>query len=74
MFLNTLLAPLASGHAYLDPGSGSFIIQLVLAALLGGGFALKVYWKKVVALFKKDKGEEVEDPVEAVEENPQDGK
>jgi hypothetical protein len=31
---------------YLDPGSGSFILQILLAALLGGAYAIKVYWKK----------------------------
>lgn len=77
MFLNMLLSPLASGHAYLDPGSGSFIIQLVLAALLGGGFALKAYWKKIVGHFKKNNGEEMPENMEAVEvveENTPDGK
>ncbi|MEN6410173.1 MAG: hypothetical protein ABFD44_10750 [Anaerolineaceae bacterium] len=77
MFLNMLLSPLASGHAYLDPSSGSYIIQLALAALVGGGFALKVYWKKIVGHFKKNKGEDMPENMEAVEvvtENDQDGK
>lgn len=33
--------------AYLDPGTGSYIFQLLLAGLLGALFLLKVYWKKV---------------------------
>ncbi len=53
-----LLAPLARGHAYLDPGSGSMLIQVLLAALLGVGFAVKVYWRKIKALFSKNKGAE----------------
>jgi len=36
---------------YLDPGSGSFLLQLLLAALLGGAFAIKIYWKKIKVLF-----------------------
>jgi len=39
--------------AYLDPGSGSFILQLILAALLGGAFVLKSYWKKIVASIRR---------------------
>jgi hypothetical protein len=45
-------APVLSGHAYLDPGSGSFILQLLLAGLLGGLFIVKSYWQKIVAFFR----------------------
>jgi hypothetical protein len=38
-----LLSPEKIGHAYLDPGSGSFILQLLLAAILGGAFLLRSY-------------------------------
>lgn len=34
-------------HAYIDPGSGSYIIQIILAGVFGSLFALKLYWKKV---------------------------
>ena len=42
---------LETGNAYLDPGSGSFILQLILASLMGALFMLGVYWKKVKAFF-----------------------
>ncbi len=38
-------------HAYIDPGTGSYIIQVMIGGLLGAAFALKVYWKKVKAYF-----------------------
>ena len=41
-----LVAP-PPAHAYLDPGTGSYIFQLVAAALLGGMFALKLSWHRV---------------------------
>lgn len=41
--------------AYLDPGTGSLIIQILVASFLGGLFMLKVYWKKVKAWFKRNK-------------------
>jgi hypothetical protein len=50
--------------AYIDPGSGSYIIQVILAAVLGGLFAVKLYWKKIKSYFsnifskEKDKDDE----------------
>jgi len=47
-----------NAHAYLDPGTGSYLFQLLLAALLGGLFAIKLFWKKIKEfsknLFSKD--------------------
>jgi len=40
-----------NAYAYLDPGSGSYILQLVLAGLLAGSFAIKNFWKRVVSFF-----------------------
>jgi len=40
-------------HAYLDPGTGSYIFQIILAALLGGLFALKVFWARITGFFGK---------------------
>ncbi|MEW6083067.1 MAG: hypothetical protein AB1607_00580 [Chloroflexota bacterium] len=36
---------------YLDPGSGSFLIQLAIAALLGLGVALRASWGKIKGWF-----------------------
>lgn len=33
--------------AYLDPGTGSFIIQMLIATLLGLSFLFKAFWRKV---------------------------
>jgi len=53
---------------YLDPGSGSFILQVIVAALLGGGFAIKAYWKKIKALFVKTPPDEESDEEDTDEE------
>jgi len=37
---------------YLDPGSGSVILQVVLAAILGIGVFVKIYWGKIKSLFR----------------------
>lgn len=34
-------------HAYLDPGTGSYILQLAAAGLLASMFTLRMYWTKV---------------------------
>jgi hypothetical protein len=52
ILLMTLLFPF-SVQAYLDPGSGSYIIQVLLAALLGGLTALKLFWHKLFSWRKK---------------------
>jgi len=34
-------------HAYLDPGTGSYLFQIMLASLIGAAFAIKTYWIKI---------------------------
>ena len=36
---------------YLDPGSGSFLIQILIASLLGIGLALRASWGKIKGWF-----------------------
>lgn len=33
--------------AYLDPGSGSMLLQVLLAVLLGAGVAIKIFWRNI---------------------------
>lgn len=57
-----LLASSHDAHAYLDPGTGSYVVQLILAALVGAGFAVKIYWGKIKAFFSpSSKGQEKAD-------------
>lgn len=39
--------------AYIDPGTGSFVLQVIIGALLGVAFAIKSFWKNVKAFFAK---------------------
>lgn len=39
--------------AYLDPGSGSYLIQLLIGGVVGILFLLKVYWRRIVSFFKR---------------------
>jgi membrane protein implicated in regulation of membrane protease activity len=43
-------------NAYVDPGTGSFIFQAALGALLAVGVAVKVFWRRVARfLTRKDR-------------------
>jgi hypothetical protein len=40
-------------YAYIDPGSGSYLFQLLAATLLGGLYAVKIYWRGIVTFVGK---------------------
>jgi len=46
-----------SAHAYLDPGTGSMILQGVIAAFAIVSVVCKIYWNRLLRLFglRKDK-------------------
>jgi uncharacterized membrane protein len=50
-------------YAYLDPGTGSYMLQLLIGVLIGAAFAIKFYWKKIWSFLtnrrsKRQKNEE----------------
>lgn len=49
-----------SAILYLDPGSGSILIQLAVAALLGAGLFIRSQWAKIKKLLGMSSSE-VED-------------
>ena len=48
--------------AYIDPGTGSYIIQMLMAVFLGSLFVLKNFWKKagqmIARIFSKRPAED----------------
>jgi hypothetical protein len=60
------LSELPKTLAYLDPGAGSFLVQMLIAAFLGGGILLKVFWNR---LFGRNTKDDLEDGQEDTEEN-----
>ena len=42
-----------NSYAYIDPGSGSIILQAIIAAFAGAGTAITIYQKKVKLFFSK---------------------
>jgi hypothetical protein len=53
------LAPLAvvlqttSAHAYLDPGTGSMLLQGLLGGIAGGAVIVKIYWARIKSFFRR---------------------
>lgn len=40
----------SSAHAYLDPGTGSIILQVILGGFAGVALAGRLYWNKLLAI------------------------
>lgn len=40
-------------NAYIDPGSGSMMLQVLIAAVLGALTAVKIYWHKIKNFFSR---------------------
>ena len=43
------LALPGTAHAYLDPGTGSYLLQLLVGGFLGGLYAVKIFWGRIKA-------------------------
>ena len=56
-----ILIPPFKNHAYLDPGSGSFLLQLLIAGLVGAAFLVKGFWGKIIGLFRRGEREKDHD-------------
>jgi hypothetical protein len=59
-----LLMGYTSAYAYLDPGTGSMMLQVILGGVAAVGVAVKLYWHKLrvaIGLGKKEESEEDSD-------------
>jgi hypothetical protein len=59
--LNIYLGTTSSAWAYMDPGTGSMMLQLLLASIAGGLVVIKMYWYKIKKFFSRDKAPAQED-------------
>lgn len=48
-----IFAGTAPAYAYLDPGTGSLILQAVIGVIAGALMALRIYWGRIKSLFKR---------------------
>ena len=51
--LSVMLLPLVlqSVRDYIDPGTGSLMLQVLIGSLIGGFFLIKVFWSKIRVFF-----------------------
>ena len=57
LFLAVLLAWIAPAHAYLDPATGSILLQGLIAGVAGLVVVLRLYWQRLKALFRRMLGQ-----------------
>ena len=50
---------MGKAQAYIDPGSGSIILQALLGVLAAAGASISIYWNKLKIFFKKNKSEDL---------------
>lgn len=51
-----------TAHAYLDPGTGSMILQAIIGAVTGALIVIKLYWYKLKTFFKGGKATDADGP------------
>ena len=49
-----------NAYAYIDPGTGTIIIQAIVGAIAAGAVTIKIYWYKLKAFFVRKKDKETE--------------
>jgi hypothetical protein len=53
-----LVVPHSRALAYLDPTSGSFILQIIFAGALGALVSIRIFWKQITGFFKRTNNDE----------------
>ena len=56
-----LLLIFTDAVAYLDPGTGSMLLQVILGGIAAVGVAIKLYWHKLRVAFGMSKKDPTED-------------
>lgn len=47
LILIALVVQSGPAHAYLDPGTGSIMLQMLLGGVAGGAVVLRLYWARI---------------------------
>jgi len=50
-FLGLYFLSALNAFSYIDPGSGSYVLQIIIASVLGILTLIKIYWSKLKAFF-----------------------
>jgi hypothetical protein len=52
LVVTCLMAIAPQAQAYIDPGTGSLIVQGIIAGLAGAAAVARLYWYRIKAFFK----------------------
>jgi hypothetical protein len=66
------LALARPAFAYVDPGTGSLIFQLLISAFVGGLFVIKTYWQKIKNWFSGTENPEATNDATACDRTTED--
>jgi hypothetical protein len=75
--VGALVAMCRPAYAYVDPGTGGLIVQLLLGGVAGAAVIAKLYWEKLTGLFKRKppRAPDSEQQRQAINQNqPQDAR
>ena len=63
-----LISAQLGGRSYIDPGSGSFAIQIIIAAVLGGLLSARLWFRyvlgRIIGWFRRSSPAEASPPAE----------
>lgn len=51
-----------NAYAYLDPGTGSMILQSLIAIFVIAGSTVGIFWQKIKSMFSKSKEDKTDKP------------
>lgn len=54
------MANVSQAYAYLDPGTGSIILQLLFGGIAGAAAVAHLYWNRIKQTIKRVRGSEVD--------------
>jgi len=55
------LSPLHYAHAYIDPGAGSYAIQIAIGAIFGAAYTLRSFGTKMITRFRARRNKNKQD-------------
>ena len=60
LILQFIILP-SSAYAYLDPGSGSLLLQMFIAFIAGSIFMIKLYWGRIRNFFTNTSSKDIDE-------------
>jgi len=42
-----MVLSMSKSYAYIDPGTGSYLLQMIAAGVLAGSFFVKTFWRRI---------------------------